>query len=362
MTIIATTAFEISDDSGVVQLTPAGRFRAIDGRPRPPLRYWYIDVTIASDIIKTLSKRKNPIVIDYNHASLVPGHSAPAAGWMPPDGFFWEDGLRARVNWTKNAQQSIENQEHKFISPVFICDEKTGNIKELINAALTNTPALDGMAEVTLNQFFTNYLKDEANMTSETEPETDGQLTHLQQDGQLKHLQQMRDDIMKMLGIDDDEKIIDTLKARTKGNEMSPAQLAVFSAQRAEIESLRSSKYDLECKVTQMSMEQLINQQQFLGFLPIDEDDPVLIYARSCQTIEALNDFLKTRPVNRPPDFSQSGGKSPIFDNSSKTTLPFGYTFSRSSEIEDARIKDYMKKYNITSYKDAALAISRGGI
>ena len=315
-TIIATAAFEISnDDGGVVQLTPAGRFRAIDGRPRPPLSDWYIDADIASDIIKKLSTRKNPVVIDYNHASLVPGHSAPAAGWMPPDGFFWENGLKARVNWTKSAQQSIENQEHKFISPVFVCDQKTGNIKELINAALTNTPALDGMAEVSLNQFFINYLKGEANMTSETEPENSVPISTtstLKTDGQLTHLQQKRDDIMKMLDVDDDKKILDAINAlkAQKNSEMSPEQLAVFSAQRVEIENLRSSKYDLECKMNQLGMTQLINQQQFLGLLPVDEDDPVLIYARSCPTLEALNAFLGTRPMNRPPESSQSGGKS----------------------------------------------------
>jgi phage I-like protein len=40
-------------------------------------------------------------------------------------------------------------RKHRFISPVFSYD-KTGQVLELLNAALTNTPAVDGMEEVLL--------------------------------------------------------------------------------------------------------------------------------------------------------------------------------------------------------------------
>ena len=47
----------------------------------------------------------------------------------------------------------IESGEYKYISPVFTYDRKTGAVKSLINAALTNNPALDGMDAVAASQF-----------------------------------------------------------------------------------------------------------------------------------------------------------------------------------------------------------------
>ena len=81
---IATTTFEIGSSDGNIQLTPTGYFRAIDGRPKETELKdgWYVDSDIAKNIIQQLSVRKNPIVVDYNHASLIDGNKAPAAGWI----------------------------------------------------------------------------------------------------------------------------------------------------------------------------------------------------------------------------------------------------------------------------------------
>ncbi len=148
---IATTAFEIADE-GNIQLTPSGYFRAIDGRPteKSLIEGWYVNENIANNIINKLTKRQNPIVVDYNHSSLIEGHEAPAAGWIKK--LFWQEGLRAKVEWTERASRSIKEKEHRFISPVFVYESETGHLKELINAALTNTPALDGMDEVALSR------------------------------------------------------------------------------------------------------------------------------------------------------------------------------------------------------------------
>ena len=43
----------------------------------------------------------------------------------------------------------VAAKAYRFISPVFSYD-KTGQVLELLNAALTNTPAVDGMEEVLL--------------------------------------------------------------------------------------------------------------------------------------------------------------------------------------------------------------------
>lgn len=140
--------------TGEVQLFPAGEFRAADGRPKDA-PHWRIDAELATAIIADFESRQNLTVIDYEHQTMLTaenGKPAPAAGWFSK--LEWRDtGLYAvAVQWTDRASQMIADGEYRYISPVFTYDRKTGSIHRLINAALTNNPALDGMEAVAANQ------------------------------------------------------------------------------------------------------------------------------------------------------------------------------------------------------------------
>ncbi|WP_338299071.1 phage protease, partial [Escherichia coli] len=91
--------------------------------------------------------------IDYEHQTLRAvnnGKPAPAAGWFSQVEWREGAGLYAiGVEWTENAAAMIAAGEYKFISPVFGYN-KRGEVIELLHAALTNTPALDGMDAVML--------------------------------------------------------------------------------------------------------------------------------------------------------------------------------------------------------------------
>ncbi|MEW6562721.1 MAG: phage protease [Pseudomonadota bacterium] len=146
---LAACAYALSAD-GEIQLLPAGEFHAVDGRPHDA-PCWLTDAAIAEKLIADIAARANPLVIDYEHQTLLSaenGEPAPAAGWFKS--LRWEDGvgLFATVEWTERAIAYIDAGEYKFISPVIAYDKATGAIKKLINAALTNNPAIDGMAEV----------------------------------------------------------------------------------------------------------------------------------------------------------------------------------------------------------------------
>lgn len=52
------------------------------------------------------------------------------------------------TRWTDTAAAHIAADEMRYISPVFPYDRITGRITGLVNAALTNTPNIDGMADV----------------------------------------------------------------------------------------------------------------------------------------------------------------------------------------------------------------------
>ena len=140
------------DANGYVQLLPAGEFRARDGRPTE-CAAWLTNAEIAAKLIADIAALANPVVIDYEHQTILSsenGQKAPAAGWFTAEGMEWREGegLFAKVEWTETAKLHIDAKEYRFISPVILFDKKTGAIKKIINAALTNNAAIDGMEEV----------------------------------------------------------------------------------------------------------------------------------------------------------------------------------------------------------------------
>lgn len=134
-----------------IQLLPAGEFAARDGRPGDG-RTWKIDAAQAATLIAAANSRKTPYVIDYEHQTLHAernGRPAPAAGWFKT--LEWRDGkglYATDVEWTERAAAMIQAGEYKFLSPVFVADVASGAVVEMLMAAVTNNPALDGMDAV----------------------------------------------------------------------------------------------------------------------------------------------------------------------------------------------------------------------
>ncbi|MFJ1218942.1 phage protease [Yersinia enterocolitica] len=154
-TRIAALAIEIAKATHhEVQLFPAGEFSAVDGRPSDTEgNTWLLNAEQATHIISQVASLSTPLVIDYEHQTLRTvnnGQPAPAAGWFSQVEWREGNGLYAiGVEWTDNAAAMIAAGEYKFISPVFLYN-KRGEVTQLLHAALTNTPALDGMDAVML--------------------------------------------------------------------------------------------------------------------------------------------------------------------------------------------------------------------
>lgn len=148
---VVACAFQLTA-AGEIQLTPVGSFRARDGRPQN-LPGWTIDAEIAARVIARFDARVNRAVIDYEHQTLkteTNGQPAPAAGWFT--GLAWREGqglYATGVEWTDKARAMIEAGEYQYISPVFAYDPRTGEVTDVLMAAVTNYPAIDGMDELT---------------------------------------------------------------------------------------------------------------------------------------------------------------------------------------------------------------------
>lgn len=137
-----------------VQVFPDGTFASKDGRPASltegKLHAWRMTPDIAATVIAQVEGLKSPLVVDYEHQTLVAqakGIKAPASGWLESLTYVEGQGLYGRVDWTGKAREFIAAKEYRYISPVFAFDG-TGAVTRLLCLALTNHPGLDGMASV----------------------------------------------------------------------------------------------------------------------------------------------------------------------------------------------------------------------
>lgn len=146
---LAAASFELSSGNvGRIQLLPYGEFRAVDGRPHDAPA-WFLTEENGEDVARLANSSSTQLVVDYEHQTLYKernGQPAPAAGWITWL-TFTPRGLFADVTWTDKAKELIHNREYRYVSAVFAYDQQ-GYVRKLFHAALTNSPALDGLDEV----------------------------------------------------------------------------------------------------------------------------------------------------------------------------------------------------------------------
>lgn len=229
---IAACLFEFSDTAPTeIQLLPAGLFKARDGRPAP-LKGWFIDGTIAASLIAQANSQQDQLLIDYEHQTLNAvnnGQPNPASGWFKK--LEWREGVglfAVNVDWTEKASAAIAAKEYRYISPVFTFDKTTGAVTSLLMAALVNTPALDGMKDLT------------ALATAFFEPTTQGNTMDV--DELLERLRYMLN-LPTLATLDEVTAELDKLKAAIQADSMAAAGLslsALLAAKNTEIAALKS--------------------------------------------------------------------------------------------------------------------------
>ena len=148
--IVATLAEKIGAASQEIRLIPCGVFRANDGRP-VGLPGWKMDTKIALKIIADRATRDD-LVIDFEHQTLLAkqnGQPNPAAGWFKR--LVWRDGeglFAVDVKWTEKAKAMLAAREYRYISPAFSYNGITGEVEDLLCAALTNNPGLTHLTDL----------------------------------------------------------------------------------------------------------------------------------------------------------------------------------------------------------------------
>lgn len=93
-----------------------------------------------------MQRRNIDIVIDYEHQTLR-DVQAPAGGWIK-ELVLKNDGIFAKVEWTKKAREYLQNREYRYLSPVVLVRKKDRRASQIHSVALTNTPAINGMVPI----------------------------------------------------------------------------------------------------------------------------------------------------------------------------------------------------------------------
>ena len=111
-----------------------------------------VDESSLAAINADIAKRGVDVVVDYEHQTLK-GTEAPAAGWVRE--LKLEDGcIKAVVEWTPRGAEYLKNREYRYLSPVVNVRKSDNKVVQLHSLALTNTPAIRGMAPIVNSDTF----------------------------------------------------------------------------------------------------------------------------------------------------------------------------------------------------------------
>jgi phage I-like protein len=267
------------------RLMPIGLFRSDDGSGRPKgLAGWRLDEPTARRI--AAGKRGSLRVIDYEHQTLLAadnGQPAPAAGWIGglevrPDGLYAN-----AVEWTARAAALIASREYRYISPVFSYDRKTGEVRSVHSAALTNTPALDGLTDLAAQSQLASFLEEK-----------------------------QMNELMKALGLAEDASEAQALDALAALRSRPPdparwVEVSVLAAVREELATAVAQLRAMTAERTAAEIDQVIQAALSAGKLT-----PATVpHAKKLAEVglAALKDFIAAQPAIVTPESMQSGGR-----------------------------------------------------
>lgn len=292
---------------GRIQLFPCGQFSARDGRPASmkgvSARTWQCTSTEAQTLISAWQTRATPLVIDYEHQTQNAednGKPAPAAGWITQ--LDWQEGkgLFADVEWTERARAYIRAKEYRYISPVFAFDTSTGAVSVLHCAALTNYPALDGLAVVTakivhekstgehpMNKELLAFLQKTLGLPAEA---TEAQCTA----AATAALASLPENVLAALGTKDAEITALKTKAETAPDPALFVPMDVANGLRQQVTSLATKITAMEGEHAGKIMQADIEAALKDGRLPASAKAWAIALASSKP--EALRDFLNIAP------------------------------------------------------------------
>ncbi|WIW70617.1 phage protease [Anaerosinus gibii] len=267
-----------------IQLLPFGKVKSKKG-------CFEVDALSIKSILDAFSKEKNDLVIDYEHQTLK-DVIAPAAGWIKELVDKGEAGLWGKVEWTDKAATFIRNKEYQYLSPVILLNKEKRAIG-LHSAALTNTPAIDGMEPIVCKlgldeeeKEMEEFLKKLAKMLGLAETATEDEITEAITNACSKQSKEIvaNKEVLELLGLKEDAKL-DEVKGNIIGlkNPSGYVKAEEFKALKEKLElKERDGLVEMALKSGKVAPAQKSWAEEYalkdpVGFNAFLKDAPVVI-------------------------------------------------------------------------------------
>lgn len=297
---VACSSVELSATNGRVQLFPYGRFYPADNRPEG-VKGWYVDDTNGYQLADAINASAVKLMIDYEHQTMFieqNGKPNPAAGWIERAEYLSGEGLFAEVNWVDEACEMIKTKAYRYLSPLFLTDSD-GRVLKLINAALTNRPALHNLAEVVaLSQSFLqkegvtmlSLLQQLFGMPNATEAEIKAQLTALSASKENSTV--ALSDVYTKLK-ENDAQVVALNEKLAQGSVQNPDPTKFVAL--SEMKAVQDQLVSLQAQLTADKVEAVVTQALSDGkLLPAQKEWAVALGKKD---LSALTDFVAASPT-----------------------------------------------------------------
>lgn len=276
-------------------------------------------------ILRVAKKEGRDIPIDFGHESFKK-RGAEAAGWLILNSLVvGPEGLWAKIEWTKEAEESIRQRKYRYLSPVFAYNPRFSNggklhIERIVGLGLTNYPNISAMKplfnqiqmEENMDELLTK-LKEALGLSEEVESsEVLGSLTARL--AELEPLQKEAVKIRSLLGFPEDvstEEVIASLEkvsARSEEGVELPT-LEEWEAMKEELAGLKEREIEERVNSAISSGKLLPAQRQWaLSYAASDLEgfEAFLTNSRAVvQMGELVNAALRPAPEKLPLDEMQ---------------------------------------------------------
>jgi phage I-like protein len=275
-------AFDAADLPEWIRLLPLGQ---VDGRPP-----FEVDRESLETMVEAFNSRGVDLVVDYEHQSLNGGR-APAAGWIK-ELAAQEDGLWARVEWTAQAREYLSQKEYRYFSPVLRLDQTTRKPLALMHVALTNVPAMKGVAPLVAK-----YGGEGLNLTDRRAEETpvERREVFLELKGRLGLTPEAREEVLWHKAREFFRDVATTLGLEECATVMQvQGSLAALKAEVQQAETLKAEMEALKARLAEEHASRSVEEAVICGKISPAQRDWALEYCR--QDPERFRAFVAQAP------------------------------------------------------------------
>jgi phage I-like protein len=332
-------------------LVPWGDVKSTNGR-------FVIDEAAARAIVAQFSAHGVDLVLDKEHETLGGGYSspdgsAPAMAWIPkldivPNVGIFGDG----IEWTPRGAGFVRNKEYRYLSPVVMLEKSGGKVIGLHSVALTNKPAIAGMAPI-VNKELTGPEGQEKTMNEilkalglqEGASEADCVSAIKASADQLTALTADRLAICKALGAQDDAKsdaLVVMINAAKKLAEPNPAQFVPMSEHAKTVERLGAVEAELQAN----KATEFVGRGLKAGKI-VEANREMWLRVFKADAVQAEKD-LAAAPVIAPPDGKVIAGAPKRATPGDDSILANASRFDGERMADYERIAAYQKEQKCT--------------